>query len=55
MTPKKLKTRSVSRERHSTYLKKAKEFSRASELSMRIGAENRGSIISAWHAEKGPK
>ncbi len=37
MTPKKLKTRSVSRERHSTYLKKAMEFLRAAESSMKIG------------------
>ncbi len=40
MIPKKLKTRSVSRERHSTYLKKAKEFLRASESSMKIGDWN---------------
>jgi HEPN domain-containing protein len=35
MTPKKFKTRSVSRERHATYLKKAREFLRASESSLR--------------------
>jgi len=32
MTPKKFKTRTVSRERSGTYLKKAGEFFRASEL-----------------------
>jgi HEPN domain-containing protein len=37
MTPKKLSTRSVSRERHATYLKKAKEFLRAAESSMKLG------------------
>ena len=37
MTPKKLKTRSVSRERHSIYLKKAQEFLRASESSIKFG------------------
>ena len=42
MTPKKLKTRSVSRERHSTYLKKAMEFLRAAESSMKIGDWNAG-------------
>lgn len=36
MTPKKLKTRSVSRERHATYLKKAREFLRAAEFSFKI-------------------
>lgn len=36
MTPKKLKTRSVARERHTTYLKKAQEFLRAAESAMLI-------------------
>ena len=35
MTPKKFKTRSVSRERYATYLKKAQEFMRASESALR--------------------
>ena len=35
MTPKKFKTRSVSRERHATYLKKAREFLRAAESSLK--------------------
>lgn len=34
MTPKKLKTRSVSRERHATYLRKAQEFMRAAKSSL---------------------
>ncbi|OGS01036.1 MAG: hypothetical protein A3G41_05035 [Elusimicrobia bacterium RIFCSPLOWO2_12_FULL_59_9] len=37
MTPKKFKTRSVSRERHGTYLKKAQEFLRASESALKLG------------------
>lgn len=37
MTPKKFKTRSVSRERHGTYLKKAQEFLRASESALKSG------------------
>ena len=37
MTPKKLKTRAVSRERHGTYLKKAGEFLRASESALKLG------------------
>lgn len=37
MTPKKFKTRSVPRERHSTYLKKAREFIRAAEAATRAG------------------
>lgn len=37
MTPKKLKTRSVSRERYKTYLKKAREFLRASESALELG------------------
>lgn len=37
MTPKKLKTRSVSRERHGTYLKKAGEFLRAAQAASGLG------------------
>jgi HEPN domain-containing protein len=37
MTPKPFKTRSVSRERHGTYLKKAQEFLRAAESSAQVG------------------
>lgn len=37
MTPKPHKTRSVSRERHATYLKKAGEFQRAAEGSLQAG------------------
>lgn len=37
MTPKKLKTRSVSRERHATYLKKSREFLRASDSALKLG------------------
>ncbi len=37
MTPKKFKTRSVSRERYATYLKKAREFMRSSESALRAG------------------
>lgn len=37
MTPKKFKTRAVSRERHGTYLKKAQEFLRASESALKLG------------------
>lgn len=40
MTPKKYQTRSVSRERYATYRKKAKEFLRASESSLKIGDWN---------------
>lgn len=40
MTPKKLKTRSVSRERHGTYLKKAREFLRAAESASALGDWN---------------
>ncbi len=36
MTPKKFKTRSVARERHATYLKKAQEFLRAAESAMQV-------------------
>ena len=36
MTPKKLKTRSVSRERHGTYLKKAREFLEVEKLARRF-------------------
>lgn len=37
MTPKQFKTRSVARERHATYLKKAKEFLRAAESALQAG------------------
>ena len=37
MTPKKPKTRSVARERHAIYLKKAQEFLRAAESAMPTG------------------
>ncbi len=37
MSPKKLKSRSVSRERHATYLKKAREFLRASHSALGLG------------------
>ena len=37
MTPKPLKTRSVARERHATYRKKAREFLRAAESSLVTG------------------
>lgn len=37
MSPKKVKTRSVSRERHATYLKKAREFLRAAESALNKG------------------
>ena len=37
MTPKKFKTRSVARERHATYLKKAQEFLRAAESAVEVG------------------
>lgn len=37
MTPKQHKTRSVARERHTTYLKKAQEFLRAAESSLLTG------------------
>ncbi len=37
MTPKRHKTRTVSRERHATYLKKAREFMRAAESAMQAG------------------
>lgn len=37
MSPKKFKTRSVARERHATYLKKAQEFLRAADSAVQVG------------------
>lgn len=37
MTPKKLKTRAVSRDHYKTYFKKAQEFLRASESALELG------------------
>lgn len=40
MTPKQFKARSVSRERHATYLRKAAEFLRASDSALSVGDWN---------------
>ncbi|MEK6544721.1 MAG: HEPN domain-containing protein [Elusimicrobiota bacterium] len=49
MSPKNFKTRSVSRDRHGIYLKKAQEFLRASESALKIGDWNAAGL-NAVHA-----